>query len=97
MAGIPDGQVELGEDVPDALEHSHTSASTAAVQLPWVFAAADHPPSPLTAGLTAWPGWLAMAGFLCVLRLGHTRGKRSAAGAVAGTAGDFGATGSTRR
>ncbi|WP_190820890.1 CPBP family glutamic-type intramembrane protease [Saccharopolyspora pogona] len=76
---------------------AHTFASTAAVALPWVFAAADQPPSPLTAGLTAWPGWPAMAGFLCVLRLRHTTGRRSAAGAVAGTAGAFGATGSTWR
>ncbi|MGW5642657.1 CPBP family intramembrane glutamic endopeptidase [Saccharopolyspora sp. NPDC003752] len=82
---------------------AHTFTSTAAVQLPWVFGSADQPPSPLTAGLTAWPGWLAMAGLLCVLALrrrfggGQTTGRRNAAGAVAGTAGDFGTTGSTWR
>ncbi|MEV0700841.1 CPBP family intramembrane glutamic endopeptidase [Saccharopolyspora sp. NPDC050389] len=77
---------------------AHTCVSSAAVQLPWVFGSADQPPSPLTAGLTAWPGWLAIAALLCVLALRrHTKGRRSAAGAVAGTAGDFGATAATRR
>lgn len=80
--------------VPAAVANAF--ASTAALELPWVFAAADRPPNLLTAGLDGVV-WLAMAGFRCVLWLPHTTGRRSAAGAVAGTAGDFGATGSTWR
>ncbi|SEG95219.1 CAAX protease self-immunity [Saccharopolyspora kobensis] len=80
---------------------AHTAVSTAVVQLPWVLADADHPPHPLTTGLTAWPGWLAMAVLVAVLAIRRrslqTIGRRSAAGALAGTAGDFGSTGATRR
>ncbi|EQD86714.1 CPBP family intramembrane metalloprotease [Saccharopolyspora spinosporotrichia] len=46
---------------------AHTCASTAAVQLPWVFADADQPPHPLRTGLVAWPGWVAICGLLAVL------------------------------
>ncbi|RKT85182.1 CAAX protease self-immunity [Saccharopolyspora antimicrobica] len=46
---------------------AHTAVSTASVHLPWVLADADNPPHPLTTGLTAWPGWLAIALLLAVL------------------------------
>ncbi|MER6991087.1 CPBP family intramembrane glutamic endopeptidase [Saccharopolyspora hirsuta] len=48
---------------------AHTAVSTAAVQLPWVLADADHPPHPLTSGLTSWPGWLAMSVLVSALVL----------------------------
>ncbi|MDA3647379.1 CPBP family intramembrane metalloprotease [Saccharopolyspora indica] len=55
---------------------AHTVVSTAAVHLPWVLADAGNPPHPLTTGLTAWPGWLAMALLLAVLVIVRRRSNR---------------------